>query len=283
MIVIEKIIHSVQSIPAFPMTVQKVTELVSREDYAVADLVNLIKCDQAITANILRMSNAAYFGSRHKIKTIQEAVLYLGQQNLLRAVQTAGVSRFYRKVSVGYVSQARELWKHAIAVAMMSQILSRKIFHCEDSVLYTAALLHDIGKVFLGEYVQGSFDRIADLVTKRGSSFLDAEKEVLGIDHAVLGGMIADHWHFPAEIRDAIAYHHRPDLLDKEGDYISWLVYLSDQVCLMMGVDGGIDGLAYKGLEESLTRYHLRMQDLEQGMIMLLESLEGAEDVINIV
>jgi len=51
----------------------------------------------------------------------------------------------------------------------------------------------------------------------------------------------------------------------------------------MMGVDGGIDGLAYKGLEESLTRYHLRMQDLEQGMIMLLESLEGAEDVINIV
>ena len=47
---IEKIIRSVQSIPAFPMTVQKVAELVSREDYAVADLVNLIKYDQAITA-----------------------------------------------------------------------------------------------------------------------------------------------------------------------------------------------------------------------------------------
>jgi len=280
---IEKIIRSVQSIPAFPMTVQKVAELVSREDYAVADLVNLIKYDQAITANILKMSNAAYFGSRHKIKTIQEAVLYLGQQNLLRVVQTAGVSRFYRKVSGGYVSQARELWKHSIAVATMSQILSQRIFRCDDSILYTAALLHDIGKVFLGEYVQESFDRIGNLVTNQNASFLDAEKEVLGIDHAALGGMIADHWHFPAEIRDAIAYHHRPDLLDKDGDYISWLVYLSDQACLMIGVDGGIDGLAYKGLEESLTRYHLRMQDLEQGMIMLLDLLEGAEDVINIV
>lgn len=283
MIMIEKIIRSVQSIPAFPMTVHKVAELVSQEDYAVTDLVNLIKYDQAITANILKMSNAAYFGSRHKIKTIQEAVLYLGQQNLLRAVQAAGVSRFYRKVSGGYVSRARDLWKHAIAVATMSQILSQKIFRCDDSVLYTAALLHDIGKVFLGEYVQESFVRIGNLVANGGYSFLDAEKEVLGIDHAVLGGMIADHWHFPTEIRDAIAYHHRPDLLDRDGDYVSWLVYLSDQACLMIGVDGGIDGLAYKGLEESLKRYHLRLQDLEEGMIMLFESLKGAEDVINIV
>jgi putative nucleotidyltransferase with HDIG domain len=265
------------------MTVHKVAELVSQEDYAVTDLVNLIKFDQAITANILKMSNAAYFGSRHKIKTIQEAVLYLGQQNLLRAVQAAGVSRFYRKVSGGYVSRARDLWKHAIAVATMSQILSQKIFRCDDSVLYTAALLHDIGKVFLGEYVQESFVRIGNLVANGGYSFLDAEKEVLGIDHAVLGGMIADHWHFPTEIRDAIAYHHRPDLLDRDGDYVSWLVYLSDQACLMIGVDGGIDGLAYKGLEESLKRYHLRLQDLEEGMIMLFESLKGAEDVINIV
>lgn len=280
---IEKIIRSVQSIPAFPMTVQKVAELVSREDYAVADLVNLIKYDQAITANILKMSNAAYFGSRHKIKTIQEAVLYLGQQNLLRAVQTAGVSRFYRKVGGGYVTQAQELWKHSVAVAMMTQILSQKIFRCDDSVLYTAGLLHDIGKVFLGEYVQESFKKIEDLVSNHGYSFLEAENEVLGIDHAGLGGMIAEHWHFPPEIRDAIAYHHRPDLLDKEGDHISWLVYLSDQLCLMIGVDGGIDGLAYKGLEESLTRFHLREQDLEQGMVMLLESLEAAEDVINIV
>ena len=283
MIMIEKIIRSVQSIPAFPMTVHKVAELVSQEDYAVTDLVNLIKFDQAITANILKMSNAAYFGSRHKIKTIQEAVLYLGQQNLLRAVQAAGVSRFYRKVPGGYVSRARDLWKHAIAVATMSQILSQKIFRCDDSVLYTAALLHDIGKVFLGEYVQESFERIGNLVANGGYSFLDAEKEVLGIDHAVLGGMIADHWHFPTEIRDAIAYHHRPDLLDRDGDYVSWLVYLSDQACLMIGVDGGIDGLAYKGLEESLKRYHLRLQDLEEGMIMLFESLKGAEDVINIV
>ncbi len=280
---LEKIIRSVQSIPAFPMTVQKVAELVSRDDYAVADLVNLIKYDQAITANILKMSNAAYFGSRHKIKSIQEAVLYLGQQNLLRAVQTAGVSRFYRKVSGGYVTQARELWKHSIAVAMMSQVLSQKVFRCDDSVLYTAALLHDIGKVFLGEYVQESFNKIENLVMNRGYSFLEAENEVLGIDHAVLGGMIAEHWHFPAEIRDAIAYHHRPDLLDKEGDHVPWLVYLSDQLCLMIGVDGGVDGLAYKGLEESLTRFHLRVQDLEQGMVMLLESLQSAEDVINIV
>ncbi|MFA7683600.1 MAG: HDOD domain-containing protein [Syntrophales bacterium] len=280
---LEKIIRSVQSIPAFPMTIQKVTEVVSRGDYAIADLVKLIKYDQAIAANILKMSNAAYFGARHQVRTIQEAVLYLGQENLLRVVQTAGVSRFYRKGGGGYVAQARDLWQHSVAVAMMAQILSQKVYRCEDPVLYTAGLLHDIGKVFLGEYVRESFNKIEDLVTNRGYSFLEAENEILGIDHAGLGGLIAEHWRFPPEIRDAIAYHHRPDLLDKEGDYVSWLVYLADQLCLMIGIGGGIDGLAYKGLAEALTRFHLREQDLELGMVNLMESLEEAEDVINVV
>ena len=161
---IDSILKSVDMIPAFPATIQKVAELLRDDDYAVADVVNVIKYDQAIAANILKISNSAYFSARQKIKTIHDAVVYLGQQQLIRAVQTAGISKIYKKGGKGYVSQSKDLWEHAVAVALMSQILSRKIQGKEDQVLYTAALLHDVGKIIMGEYVHESFEKIMSRV-----------------------------------------------------------------------------------------------------------------------
>jgi len=280
---LEEIIKSVKNIPAFPSVIHKIMLLVTQEDYVVTDLVKLIEYDQSITANILKISNSAYFGTKHKIKTIHDAVVYLGQQNLIHVVQTAGASRFYRKASGGYVLQAQDLWKHSVAVAIMSQILSQQSLQRVDPTLYTAALLHDIGKVFLGEYVRESLLKIEELVNQNGYSFLEGEKEVLGVDHAALGGMIALHWNFPEEIREGIAYHHEPSLLEGKENFIPWLIHLSDQLCLMIGVDGGVDGLAYNGLEESLTRFNLKNKDLEKSIATFHDLMQEAEDVFNVV
>jgi putative nucleotidyltransferase with HDIG domain len=279
---IDSILKSIDGIPAFPATVQKVMELLHDEDYTVTNLVNVINLDQSVAANILKISNSAYFGARQRIKTIHEAVVYLGQQQLIRAVQTAGISRFYKKGGIGYVSQSKDLWEHSVAVALMSQILSRKILGREDPTLYTAALLHDVGKIILGEYVHESFDQIINRVKDTKSSFLEVEEEILGINHADLGGRIATRWNFPPEIRDAIAYHHRPDLLMKENKTSAWIVYLADQACLMMGIDGGVDALAYRGLEEVMHYFNLREIDLEKSLIVLMDELEKARDLMQI-
>lgn len=280
--IIDSILKSVDMIPAFPAAIQKVAELLRDEDYAVADVVNVIKHDQAIAAIILKISNSAYFGARQKIRTIHDAVVFLGQQQLNRAVQTAGISRIYQKGGKGYALQAKDFWEHSVAVALMSQILCKKIQGREDPVLYTAALLHDVGKVIMGEYVHEYFQKIIDRVKERKCSFLDAEEELIGINHADLGGRIAGHWNFPPEIRDAIAYHHRPDLLEEEGNTNASLVYLSDQACLMMGLTGGVDALAYTGLEDVMRHFDLRMADLEKGLIALLDELERSKDLMHI-
>jgi putative nucleotidyltransferase with HDIG domain len=280
--IIDSILKSVDMIPAFPAAVQKVAELLRDEDYAVADVVNVIKHDQAIAANILKISNSAYFSARQKIKTIHDAVVFLGQQQLTRAVQTAGILKIYQKGGKGYASQVSDFWEHAVAVALMSQILCKKIQGREDPILYTAALLHDVGKVIMGEYVQEYFQKIISCVQERKCSFLEAEEEFIGINHANLGGRIAEHWNFPPEIRDAIAYHHRPDLLKEEGNTNASLVYLSDQACLMMGLTGGFDALAYTGLEDIMRHFDLRMADLEKSFIALLDELERAKELMHI-
>ncbi len=256
--------------------------MISDPDFSVDDLVNIIKYDQSITANILRMCNSPYFGIRYKVSSLREAVIYLGRKNILHVVYTAGTSRFYKKVN-GYYWGAAKLWEHSVGVALMSQILAKKIYDREDPTLFTAGLLHDIGKVVLGEFVHESFQEIMDLVSNQGYAFLEAEKEVIGINHAELGGEIASLWNFPKEIRDAITYHHRPDLMEKGDDSIPWLIYLADQACMMMGIGGGADGLAYRGLKEVINKFELRQRDFEESIVLLLKDLDEAKELLDLV
>ena len=280
---IENILRSIKRVPAFPQTIQKVTELLRNDDYSVQQVAQVIKYDQAITANILRMGNSAYFGARSRIGTLDEAVMYLGKENIIRAVQTSGVSRFYKKAAEGYVSQANDLWTHSVSVGLLSQILYRKIYHEEQPVLYTAALLHDVGKVILGEYVHKSFSKIVELVGKDGCSFLEAEEKLFGINHAEIGGKIAEQWNFPEEISSAIRTHHRPDLLADHEAVFPWLIYLADQIGSMMGVGGGQDGLAYRAVSEVAVRFQLRDKDIEASMVQLFEDMGKAKELVAIV
>ena len=280
---IDKILKSLEHIPAFPITILKVSEMLRDDDYSVVNMVDLIKYDQAMAANIMKMSNSTYFGSRQKIGTLRDAVVYLGKNNLIRIVQTAGVSRYFTQKGRGYVEKANELWEHSVAVAIMSQILSRKVLKCEDEKLYLAALLHDVGKMVMGEFVNESFETIARLVAEGGYSFLEAEEAVIGINHAELGGKITERWNFPKEIVVALTYHHRPDLIEKNNNVIMWLVYLADQVCILTGITGGFDGLAHRGVSEVMKKFEFYEKDLELGMIKLVEDLEHAKNVLGIV
>lgn len=277
-----RIFKSIKSLPAFPVTIKKVSRMIGNSDFSAKELAAVVKYDQSITANILRMCNSAYFGLQQKIDNVQDAVLYLGRDNLVRAVLTAGISRYFKKTE-GYEVEGIDLWEHSVSVALMAQILSRKIYGHEDPKLFTAAILHDVGKVVLGEYVRDSCKKIKTLVFEKGYDFIESEEEVLGINHAQLGGEMALLWNFPAEIKDAIAWHHRPDLVTRKGNGLVWLVYLADQLCLMTGIGGGADGLAYRGLKDAFERFKLRQQDVEEAMILLLRRMEDARELLEIV
>jgi putative nucleotidyltransferase with HDIG domain len=200
------------------------------------------------------MCNSAYFGLRHKVDNVHDAIMYLGRQNVFRAVMAAGISRFFQDAP-GYETEAKELWEHSVSTALLSQILARKIIELEDSRLFTAALLHDIGKVILGEFVTEKYHDIKNLISVRTCSFLEAEEAVLGVNHAKIGGVITKVWNFPQDIQQAIAYHHRPDRHPATASAVPWLIHLADQGCIMMGIGSGTDGLSYHGLDGAMLRF----------------------------
>jgi putative nucleotidyltransferase with HDIG domain len=274
--------RSLNRLPAFPGTIHKVTSLINNPDSSLSELVEVIRLDQAITANILRICNSAYFGLRHKVDNVHDAIMYLGKQNVVRAVLAAGASRFF-KDTPGYETEARELWEHAVATALMSQILARKILRREDQQLFTAALLHDIGKIILGEFVSEKYREIKNSMSAKSCSFLEAEEEVLGMNHAQIGGVITAAWHFPQDIQQAIAYHHRPDRHPATTSPMPWLIHLADQGCLIMGIGNGTDGLSYHGLNEAMSRFGFTNKDFEEAMSFLFTELDSARELIGIV
>jgi putative nucleotidyltransferase with HDIG domain len=277
-----KIWKSLNRLPAFPATVHKVTCLINNPDSSLSELVEVIRLDQGITANILRMCNSAYFGLRYKVDNVHDAIMYLGKQNIVRAVMTAGASRFF-KDTPGYEAKAKDLWEHAVGTALMSQILAKKILKHEDPQLFTAALLHDIGKIILGEFVSEKHHEIKNCMSARSCSFLEAEEEVLGVTHAGIGGMITAAWRFPQDIQQAITYHHRPDCHPVTTNPMPRLICLADQACLKMGIGVGTDGLSDHGLDKAMSWFGFTNTDFEEAMTLLFAELDNACELIGIV
>jgi putative nucleotidyltransferase with HDIG domain len=277
----KRILKSIQTLPPFPATIQKVMALASNPDSSLTELVAVVRLDQAITANILRICNSAYFGLRRPVDNVNDAIMYMGKKNVLRAVMTAGLSRYFR-TQKGYDVKGGDLWEHAVAVALMAQICAAKMSRPDDPRLFTAAILHDIGKMVLGEFVHESWQKIQELVEKQRYSFLEAEEEVIGVNHAELGGEVARIWKFPDEILKAIAFHHRPDLL-ADNDTVPWIVYLANQVCHIMGIGVGTDALSYRAVGDVAGRLSLKQRDLEDMMAELHLKLQGAKELVSIV
>jgi putative nucleotidyltransferase with HDIG domain len=277
----KRILKSIQTLPPFPATIQKVMALAGDPDSSLTELVAVVRFDQAITANILRICNSAYFGLRRPVDNVNDAIMYMGKKNVLRAVMTAGLSRYFR-TQKGYDVKGGDLWEHAVAVALMAQICAAKMSRPDDPRLFTAAILHDIGKMVLGEFVHESWQKIQELVEKQRYSFLEAEEEVIGVNHAELGGEVARIWKFPDEILKAIAFHHRPDLL-ADNDTVPWIVYLANQVCHIMGIGVGTDALSYRAVGDVAGRLSLKQRDLEDMMAELHLKLQGAKELVSIV
>lgn len=207
---VERITKSIDKLPPIPEAARRVLELADDPDVQVKDIVEVIKYDQSITINCLKLCNSSYFGLREKVYTIDNAVVMLGLQNLIKVVLVnCEELDFYADAQKGYNLQRGELWRHSIACAIISQLLFKERGFKEDGVMFTAALLHDIGKVILGKFIADNAESLHDLTRGQGLTLVAAEKEFFGIDHAELGGRIAEKWRFPKTLINSLRNHHK--------------------------------------------------------------------------
>jgi len=282
MSMIEQILEAVNDMPPFPQVVNKAMQVLAEPGYNVSDLVDIIKVDQAITANLLKLCNSAYFGLPRKVSSLKEAVVYLGSTQIRQLLLSGAAFKLYGKQNDGYTFFADELWRHALATAIMAQVLHRHLkLKLDVNTVFTAALLHDIGKVVLSTFVSEKFVAIERIVEAGEKSFQEAEKEILGCDHAEIGGRVAEKWEFPADIVAAIRYHHDPTGVPRPYRLLTELVALSNNLAVIVGYGTGVDGLACRAQGQLLKSLRVENKDLEKLIVLFHEDMEKTFDMIN--
>lgn len=207
---LNRIMRQVKSFPGMPTTAAKLLPLLREPDSSMARIEDLIKYDPGLTANLLKLTNSAYFGLPSRISSVRQAILLLGRKRLLQLVTTMCMSGLMKKAVPGYDLPQGGLWRHSIAAAVAAERLVQSLSLTQADEVFTAALLHDIGKMVLGEYVREDLQSIEQMVAK-GISFEVAEYMVLGTNHAEVGARILQGWSMPLELVHAVAWHHDPD------------------------------------------------------------------------
>jgi putative nucleotidyltransferase with HDIG domain len=223
---LSRIMRQVKSFPGMPTTAAKLLPLLREPDAGSARIEDLIKYDPGLTANLLKLTNSAYFGLPSRISSVRQAILLLGRKRLLQLVTTMCMSGLMKRSVPGYDLPQGGLWRHSVAVAVAADRLVQSLKITQADEVFTAALLHDIGKMVLGDYVQGDLKSIQEMVAK-GISFEVAEYVVLGTNHADIGARILKSWSMPEELVHAVAWHHDPDQC-KENCRLSDLVHVAN-------------------------------------------------------
>lgn len=262
MISTEMIIEAVNDIPALPHVVVRIMQITDDPDTTAQDIQNVLNQDQAMTARVLRLANSAYYGFARRIATITDAVVLLGFNTIRSIVMAAAVSELLNKKIEGYALEEGELWRHSQACAITARFLARRCKFNQLDLSYTAGLLHDIGKVILNRYMKDAYHEVVELVSSKEMPFMQAEEQVLGCNHALIGARLAEKWNLPPQLVEAIQLHHYPDLAQKN-DKLTAIVHMADAICLSMGIGVGVDGLLYPVSAHAIKILDITESDIE--------------------
>jgi putative nucleotidyltransferase with HDIG domain len=272
------IINSVHAFPAISQTATEALRLLSDPNSDFGDIERVVRVDPGLTANVLKLANSAYFGLPGGISSVRQAVARIGWNRMRQLMTTAAVNGIMEGPVPGYDLKPGALWRHAVGVSVAAETLAKEHDIKAPADVFTAALLHDIGKLLLGKFVEPYFDLI-EMAVSRGLPFDQAEREVLGTDHAEAGAWVLEHWSFPPATVAAVRLHHRPDEAEPRSMLVD-LVHLADLFCLVLGVGIGEDGIQYLPSMGSMARVGLAPERLRETAELTLAGLDALDAVL---
>jgi putative nucleotidyltransferase with HDIG domain len=280
---IEAVISEIDTLKPIPPVAAQIMAAAEDENCSLTGIADLINHDPSITATVLKICNSAYFGLSRQIESVHDAITLLGLDQIVEMVLLNGTAENFKNEPDGYGLGEGEIWHHAVLSAQVAKVLAKNhgLAH-KQHLVFTAALLKDIGKIIMGRFVAFSYEEINILVHSKGYSFNEAEKKVIGMSHEELGALVGKRWRFGDKLIYIIGNHHMSDEACRD-DIETALVYLSDIVCMMMGFGTGIDGLAYRFYSEVLDRMGLSEKDLQNVIVDTTEKRPEIQRLLKLV
>ena len=205
-------ISGIRELPTLPIIYFKVNKALQDSEASIKGIADIIEMDQAISSKVLHIVNCAFYGFRSKISSIPQAVMILGFNTVKNAIVSVSILDVFALKAKFQGFNVKNFWGHSIAVAVISKRLAEKSRLAPPEDAFVAGLLHDMGKLIMMQYFMEEFGRVWEEMQKDGSTFYEAEKKVLPVDHAQIGAYLAQKWLFPEPLIYAISNHHRNEI-----------------------------------------------------------------------
>ena len=268
----KRILRSLTDLPPMPQVAEKARQLVSHPSSSFSELAKVIETDQAIVTRVLKIANSPYYGLSGTVSSVHHAASILGTKTLMELLNLACSSEILGKTLTGYDLDAGDLWFHSLAVAAGSQIIARRVSPELEQDAFSTGLIHDVGKIILDPYVLERKIFFQAFVAEGNRTFLNAEKHILGFDHAELASEACQKWQIPPRMAAAIRYHHDPT--PAKDDILSFIVHAADAVAMMSGIGAGLDGMLYTLHPDTMRILKLKNDDLSAFMGQIAEYVE---------
>ena len=261
----DEIIAHAKDLPVVSETARKLVIQLNQPDLHRDELVETVRCDNVLTAKLLRVCNSANSGMREPVLSVDQALLLLGDNMIFRMVCAIGFGGSLDIAAPGYATEANGLWTHSLSTALGAEYLAEVESYGNflPSTAFTASLLHDIGKSVISKVLTPKAR--ADIRTKmtgQSLSRIKAEKAVLGADHCEVGARLLQRWSLPELIVEAVADHHSPVL--KPAIQLSAVVYLANCAAHLCGAPPKWEAQAIQAKNTAAEVLGMDVQKVEQ-------------------
>jgi HD-like signal output (HDOD) protein len=261
MIDLDQVIAEAQSLAPLPASAARLAGLIGDPGCHFDDVAEVISLDQALTLKLLRAANSAATAGAESVGTVREAVLRMGAAQVMTLAVAAGSRPLLQQGIPAYDLFEGALWRHSVAAAVAAEVLAGTGAVQAPPEAFTAALLHDVGKLVLGRFVTPAIrEFIGRAQQAEHVGRWEAEALVLGVHQAELGGLVAQHWKLPAAVVHGILHQHDPE---QGNDAVCDLTFLADQMA--KHIEAALAGRGYSPIVSAGMADRLRLDPARIG------------------
>ena len=216
--------------PGLSTTVSKVLDICNNATTSPNDLNRVISLDPVLTGQVLKLINSAYYSLPNKISSLTRAVIMLGVNTVKNLVLGSSIINSVGSAKPSKIFSINEFWEHSLAVGVTAKALATRsdLPGNVREEFFVAGLLHDLGKIPMNNRFPEEYSVVLNTAAEKEILLANAERELFGFDHGVVGEMIAKNWQLTPALKHAMHYHHHPDNSPSEDRVLTKFVALGN-------------------------------------------------------
>lgn len=256
--------------------VRDIEAAVQSPQCSLATVASAIEKDPDLTARLLRLANSGFYGFPSRLTTVSEALSLIGIQQVHDLITSSSIIDRFAGVGADHVDM-HHFWRHSLACGVGARGVAITRHMRNPDKFFVAGLLHDVGRLALLSQAPDLNRVVFERYLQGGKLLREAERAVLGYDHAEIGGALLRRWQFPPHLIEAVTYHHRP-LGGAGSREEAAVVHLADHLVNAMGLGTSGERQAPPLLPAAWNLLRLELSTLESLAATIDSQIEAVED-----